>query len=55
MEVDDVVKCLDDMLNKKLDEKYKYVRISEIQTFDWGREFFLHDPSGNLWHIGQFN
>ena len=22
---------------------------------DWGNEFFLHDPSGILWHIGKFH
>ena len=34
--------------------KYKSVRLSEIKTFEWGRECFLHDPSGVLWHIGEF-
>ncbi|TVZ52230.1 glyoxalase [Dokdonia sp. Hel_I_53] len=33
---------------------FKGVRISEIVKKDWGREFFLHDPSGILWHIGSF-
>ena len=40
---------------KGLDEKYKYVRLTEIKQFDWGREFFMHDPSGVLWHFGTFN
>lgn len=30
------------------------VRLSGIKDEDWGREFFLHDPSGILWHIGCF-
>ena len=29
-------------------------RVSDIQENDWGREFFVHDPSGVLWHIGAF-
>ncbi len=29
-------------------------RVSEIKDNDWGREFFLHDPSGILWHVGKF-
>lgn len=30
------------------------VRLSDIQRNDWGREFFLHDPAGVLWHVGTF-
>ncbi|WP_396597384.1 glyoxalase [Dokdonia sp. R86516] len=33
---------------------FKGVKISKIVENDWGREFFLHDPSGVLWHIGSF-
>ena len=29
--------------------------LSEIVKNDWGNEFFLHDPSGILWHIGKFH
>mgnify|MGYP001800494056 CR=1 FL=1 len=39
---------------KRLQDKYELVRLSEIKTLDWGREFFLHDPSGVLWHFGEF-
>jgi len=39
---------------KRLQDKYKLVRLSEIKILDWGREFFLHDPSGVLWHFGEF-
>lgn len=38
-----------------LTEKYKNVRLSQIVHNDWGSEFFLHDPSGILWHFGTFN
>ena len=38
-----------------LPNKYKGVRVSKIVDNDWGREFFLHDPSGILWHIGSFH
>ncbi len=37
-----------------LKDKYPTVRISNIQYNDWGNEFFVHDPSGILWHIGNF-
>ncbi|GAA0720579.1 VOC family protein [Aquimarina litoralis] len=53
------VKQLESSLNhiKKLDlqNKYKDVKITEITYNDWGNVFFLHDPSGVLWQIGEFN
>ena len=42
------------LIQGRLPDRFAGVRISEIQDNDWGREFFLHDPSGNLWHIGEF-
>ncbi|WP_035335636.1 glyoxalase [Dokdonia sp. PRO95] len=33
---------------------FKGVKISKIVENDWGKEFFLHDPSRVLWHIGSF-
>ncbi|MES2778189.1 MAG: glyoxalase [Bacteroidota bacterium] len=35
--------------------KYEGVRLTAIRNYDWGRECFLHDPSGILWHFGQFS
>ena len=55
LEVDDVDKCWEELYDKGLQDKYKYVRFTPIKQFDWGREFFMHDPSGILWHFGQFN
>ncbi|MFM6925783.1 MAG: glyoxalase [Ferruginibacter sp.] len=37
-----------------LHQKYKNVRLIPIKDNDWGRECFLHDPAGILWHFGQF-
>ena len=54
LEVDDVEKCHDDVKNRGLHKKYDKVRLSEIKTLEWGREFFLHDPCGVLWHFGEF-
>lgn len=39
---------------KELTSKYKLVKLSKIIEKDWGKEFFLHDPSGILWHFGNF-
>jgi len=55
LEVDDIDECLNELFSKGLQDKYKYVRFTEIKEFEWGREFFMHDPSGILWHFGQFN
>lgn len=38
-----------------LPEKYEGVRLVPIQNNHWGRECFLHDPCGILWHFGEFN
>jgi hypothetical protein len=41
---------------KSLDlvNKFAGVRVSEIRKDAWGDEFFVHDPAGVLWHIGEF-
>ena len=54
LEVEDLDKCYEDIENKGLHDKYKYVKLHPIKELDWGREFFLHDPSGILWHLGEF-
>lgn len=54
LEVEDIEKYLSEIKGKNLTQKYSKVRLSEIVDNDWGREFFLHDPSGILWHIGCF-
>jgi len=54
VEVDNVDICLNELISKGLQDKYKYVRFTEIKEFEWGRAFFMHDPSGILWHFGQF-
>lgn len=53
-EVENLVSTLNYIRSLKLTEKYDNVRLSEIVYNDWGNEFFLHDPSGILWHFGNF-
>lgn len=55
MEVDDVARFWDELVTLDLTSKYKNVRIKPIVHLDWGSECFVHDPSGILWHIGEFN
>jgi catechol 2,3-dioxygenase-like lactoylglutathione lyase family enzyme len=54
LEVSDLDRQRSSILDAGLVERYDGVRVSEIQDNEWGREFFMHDPSGNLWHIGRF-
>lgn len=37
-----------------LPDKFPGTKLSTIHYNDWGNEFFLHDPAGNLWHFGTF-
>ena len=55
MEVDDVNRFYNDLSALELPRKYENVKLTPIRTEDWGRECFLHDPSGILWHFGQFS
>lgn len=54
MEVDDVGRYWKELLALDLTAKYQDVRLTPIREYDWGRECFLHDPSGILWHFGEF-
>lgn len=54
LEVQDLEKYLSEIESKELTKKYPKVRLSKIVKNDWGNEFFLHDPSWILWHIGNF-
>lgn len=55
LEVDDVDRHWNELLALDLTTKYQGVKLTPIRKYDWGRECFLHDPSGILWHFGQFN
>lgn len=54
LEVENLEQHLDHIKNLNLPSKYNNVRVSEIHYNDWGNEYFVHDPSGILWHIGEF-
>lgn len=55
MEVDNVKRFWEELVALRLPEKYENVKIVPIQHNDWGSECFVHDPSGVLWHIGEFS
>lgn len=54
-EVEDLESYYNFLYQLNLASKYDGVRLLPIKTFDWGREFYLHDPSGILWHFGTFS
>lgn len=54
VEVENVDVYWAELQNLGLHHKYKTVRLVPIRENDWGRECFLHDPSGILWHFGEF-
>jgi catechol 2,3-dioxygenase-like lactoylglutathione lyase family enzyme len=54
LEVDDVDRYWREISALDLPSKYEQVRLVPIRVQDWGKEFFLHDPSGILWHFGAF-
>ena len=55
MEVEDVGRFWKELLALDLPAKYENVRLTPIREYDWGRECFVHDPSGILWHFGEFS
>lgn len=54
MEVDNVERFWNELVALELSEKYRDVKLVPIRTYDWGSECFVHDPSGILWHFGEF-
>jgi len=54
LEVDNVDEYWKQLQNLGLDQKYQNVKLTPIRNNDWGRECFMHDPSGILWHFGEF-
>ncbi len=55
LEVDSVNRYWNELQNLGLHRKYKNVKLTPIREENWGKECFLHDPSGILWHFGEFS
>lgn len=54
LEVSQLDAYLNHLTSLGLSSSFNGVKLSGIVKNDWGQEFFLHDPSGILWHIGSF-
>lgn len=55
MEVENVNQFWKELVDLDLTSKYETVKLVPIRELQWGKECFVHDPSGNLWHFGEFN
>jgi catechol 2,3-dioxygenase-like lactoylglutathione lyase family enzyme len=54
LEVESVDRFWDELVALDLAAKYAGVRLTPTRVAAWGKECFLHDPSGILWHFGEF-
>ena len=54
LEVDNAQRYYDELHALDLPSRYANVRLVPTRSYDWGSECFLHDPSGVLWHFGEF-
>lgn len=55
LEVENVQQFWNELLTLNLTGKYPGAKLTPIRVEHWGRECFLHDPSGVLWHFGEFS
>ncbi len=54
VEVENVDSFWEELNSLDLPAKYSTVKLVPIKRLDWGSECFVHDPSGILWHFGEF-
>ena len=54
LEVNHVENYWNELQNLGLHLKYTGVKLTPVRNEVWGKECFLHDPSGILWHFGEF-
>lgn len=55
MEVEDVEEFWKNLVALNLTAKFPSAKLLPIKSYDWGKECFLIDPSGVLWHFGTFS
>ncbi|WP_316929358.1 GNAT family N-acetyltransferase [Chryseobacterium daeguense] len=54
IEVENTDEVYRELADLNFTEKYKTTKLSPIRIMDWGKECFVHDPAGVLWHFGEF-
>jgi hypothetical protein len=53
-QVENAQQIYEEFLAMEVSKKYENVKLVPLRTEHWGRECFLHDPSGILLHFGEF-
>lgn len=54
LEIENVDLYWEELVSLNLKEKYNSIRLVPTKTEVWGKECFLLDPAGVLWHFGEF-
>jgi hypothetical protein len=54
LEVDNVDRYWNELQSLGLHKKFNNIKLTPIREESWGKECFMHDPSGILWHFGEF-
>lgn len=54
VEVENVAAIWDQFISNTALSTYQNAKLIPIRTLDWGKECFVQDPSGILWHFGEF-
>jgi catechol 2,3-dioxygenase-like lactoylglutathione lyase family enzyme len=54
VEVEDVDQHYQQLLALDLPARFPGARVTPTRVESWGKECFVHDPSGILWHFGAF-
>lgn len=54
IEVENVENFWQELVHLNFTDKYESVRLTPIRTMEWGKECFVHNPCGILWHFGEF-
>ncbi|MBG8556253.1 VOC family protein [Hymenobacter guriensis] len=54
LEVEDVEQYWQELRALDLPGQFAGVRVVPIRHETWGKEGFVYDPAGILWHIGEF-
>lgn len=54
LEVGNVQEYYSFLQRLELDKKYSNIKLIPLQENEWGKECFLIDPAGVLWHFAEF-
>ena len=55
LEVHNVSEIRKSLIELEVERKYKNVKVSDIRKNEHGKQIFVHDPSGVLWHFFEFS